>query len=793
LGEPRESSQPRESPKPGEPSKPREPGEPRGPRGPRDLRDEGAARLRAPWRPGPTTVALALMLAWLGALGYALWADLAPAEQQAAAALLAPRGGLLWLFALVLPLLLWAALRPWVVGWSRAARRLREEVDIVAAAHAGHGITVAGAPEMRELATSIAALARQHAALRSETDLRIAEARAALAEETRRLAALMAELTFGVLVCNREGRILLYNARAQSLLTAPTEAPDGWTPAPLGLGRAIGSVLDAGAIEHAWRQLERRHASGDRTSGSSDVPPAALRPARFVAGIGPTSPRRDAALLRVQMVPTLDDAGALGGYVLLLEDITRPAAEHGRRDAALQRLVAGTRGALANLRAAAETLRAYPAMDAARRQRLSAVVGEEAERVAADWTLALADAEKTLAGGWLLDDVQADDLGPALQRSLRDGAGIACEVETPERRGGQGLWIAADSRALVQALATLAQRLVAENDARDLLFAARDADGAVRIELGFSGTPLQAGRLAEWESAADAAGSGGAAPGASLRQVLDRHGAECWPRTEPNEANRHLVCIQFGRAGNEPPARAAATASTPGATAGRPIAYDFDLFGQAGQSAALDETPLAALTYTVFDTETTGLRPSEGDEIIAIGAVRIVNARLLEHERFDRRVRPRRAVRASAEAVHGISTAALEGEPPLERVLPAFASFCEETVLVAHNAAFDLRFLELARERTGVRFDQPVLDTMLLSAVVQPGHRADEHHLEQIAARLGVPLEARHQALGDAITAGRVLLKLLPLLADRGIRTLGQAREASRRAAAADATYDASY
>jgi DNA polymerase-3 subunit epsilon len=126
-------------------------------------------------------------------------------------------------------------------------------------------------------------------------------------------------------------------------------------------------------------------------------------------------------------------------------------------------------------------------------------------------------------------------------------------------------------------------------------------------------------------------------------------------------------------------------------------------------------------------------------------------------------------------------------------VLPAFASFCEETVLVAHNAAFDLRFLELARERTGVRFDQPVLDTMLLSAVVQPGHRADEHHLEQIAARLGVPLEARHQALGDAITAGRVLLKLLPLLADRGIRTLGQAREASRRAAAADATYDASY
>ncbi|MFO1268805.1 MAG: 3'-5' exonuclease [Rubrivivax sp.] len=130
-----------------------------------------------------------------------------------------------------------------------------------------------------------------------------------------------------------------------------------------------------------------------------------------------------------------------------------------------------------------------------------------------------------------------------------------------------------------------------------------------------------------------------------------------------------------------------------------------------------------------------------------------------------------------------ISTASLAGEPLLQAVLPAFARFCGDTVLVAHNAAFDPRFLELARARTGVAFEQPVLDTMLLSVAALPGLGADEHHLEQIAARLGVPAAGRHQALGDALITARVFLKLLPLLAARGIVTLGQAREASRAVA----------
>ncbi len=211
----------------------------------------------------------------------------------------------------------------------------------------------------------------------------------------------------------------------------------------------------------------------------------------------------------------------------------------------------------------------------------------------------------------------------------------------------------------------------------------------------------------------------------------------------------------------------------------RPEFFDFDLFHHYGQASELDERPLSEITFTAFDTETTGLDLRGGDEIISIGGVRIVNGRLLREEIFDRLVDPGRPVSPESVRIHGISSEMLKGQPSLQQVLPLFHRFARGTVLVAHNAAFDMQMIKLKESVSGVRFTNPVLDTLLLSAAMHPSQ--ENHNLETVARRLGVSVMGRHTALGDAIVAGEIFLKLMQLLEQAGIRTLKEARALSKK------------
>ena len=120
-------------------------------------------------------------------------------------------------------------------------------------------------------------------------------------------------------------------------------------------------------------------------------------------------------------------------------------------------------------------------------------------------------------------------------------------------------------------------------------------------------------------------------------------------------------------------------------------------------------------------------------------------------------------------------------------MLPVFHAFARDTVLVGHNAAFDMRFLQLKEAASGLRFDQPVLDTLLLSAWLHPNQAS--HRLEAIAERLGIAVTGRHSALGDALLTAEVFLKLIPLLQANGVRTLAQARAAALKTYQARLSY----
>lgn len=209
----------------------------------------------------------------------------------------------------------------------------------------------------------------------------------------------------------------------------------------------------------------------------------------------------------------------------------------------------------------------------------------------------------------------------------------------------------------------------------------------------------------------------------------------------------------------------------------RPELYDFDRLNPPMHLEELGGKKLKDMTFVVFDTETTGLKPSEGDEIISIAGVRVTGGCIEEDAPFSRLVHPGKKIPKASIRFHGITDDMVTGEPPIGDVLPAFKAFVGEAVLVAHNAAFDVRFLKLKEDATGVVFDNMVLDSLLLSVFLDAESR--NHSLDAIAERMGVEIEGRHTALGDSIVTAKVFLRMLDMLEARGITTLRQAVDAS--------------
>ncbi len=208
----------------------------------------------------------------------------------------------------------------------------------------------------------------------------------------------------------------------------------------------------------------------------------------------------------------------------------------------------------------------------------------------------------------------------------------------------------------------------------------------------------------------------------------------------------------------------------------RPEFYDFDLF-KCVPDREITDIPLNELRCVVFDTETTGLEPSKGDELISIGAVRVVNGRTVRGETFYQLINPGKKIPKASIKFHGIADKDVKGKLKAGSVLPMFHRFCGRAVLVAHNAAFDMKFLELKEKTSGVSFQNPVLDILLLSAFLHD-HTVD-HSLNATAERLGISVSGRHTALGDAMTTATILLAMLDPLAERGVVTLGDALKVS--------------
>jgi len=176
---------------------------------------------------------------------------------------------------------------------------------------------------------------------------------------------------------------------------------------------------------------------------------------------------------------------------------------------------------------------------------------------------------------------------------------------------------------------------------------------------------------------------------------------------------------------------------------------------------------LEKLAYVIFDLETTGLDPAQ-DEIIEIGALSIKNSDIKGV--FNKLVSPSKEISPEITKLTGITNEMLHGEAYIKPVLEEFFDFIDESILIAHNAEFDVGFLQNSSKKWLNRdVKNPVICTVAMSRELLPG--LDNHKLHTIARYFGIEVTNRHRAIGDVEITYQVWFKLIDLLKKRNVLT----------------------
>lgn len=627
----------------------------------------------------------------------------------------------------------------------RAGVALAGEAKVIAHGTASARVPLERFPDLAPAARAVNDLAEKLALARNDTARIVAESTAAAEEQKSRLAAILRDLHEGVLVCNLQHQILLYNQTALDLLRLTGD---------LGLGRNLLHFVAAEPIAHTLERLRLRVREGRHLTHAHGTT------AQFVGGT------RDGAVLlegRMSVIlhepePDSDGPPVITGYVVTLADATRELAALGQRDALLRAATDGFRAPVANLRAALETLTDTPDLGGDERLAFERAMLESCDALSERLERVTAEYRGVITGSWPMSDIHSANLiNLVCHRVGPDTGYTVTPTDLPQ-------WMHVDSFGVVVLIDHLIASVHRVTGAAAFDLSAAAEGQWVYLDITWPGGPVASGVIDTWleQPLPDALG------GLTVGDVLLHHRSTLW--SEPVRGRDGVARLRVPL----PPALSPPAAHTSRRRTGaRPEFFDFDLLHQPLATSELGRTALDRLHYVVFDTETTGLSPSGGDEIIQIAAVRIVNGRILTGETFNTLVNPRRPIPPESFKFHGLTDAMVADAPAIEAVLAQFRSFVSGAVMVAHNAAFDLKFLKMKERAAGVRFDNPVLDTMLLSRMLQGD--GGEHSLDAIALRLGIDVVDRHTALGDSLVTAAIFLRMVDMLKERRVRTLDDA------------------
>lgn len=616
---------------------------------------------------------------------------------------------------------------------------LTRTLETILHANPDHLAEHAGPQALQPLFAVVDGLCRRLAAQRRETAQAMATATASVEEQKSRLEAILMNFQEGVVVCNLNNHVLLYNKFALAVLNVAGD---------LGLGRPLFTLVTREPVINAFRRLRLRLAEGRHVGHPMGVT------TRFICA---TTDGR--ITLHAQMSLILsgpEDTPA--GYVVAFDDVTHDLAALGKRDRLLRAATEGLRAPIANLRAAAETVAGIPDDDRDTRRAFEDVILKESTVVADTIERLSTEYRSIITGYWPMTDGFSATLFELVVTRLKETSPIVLTVVNLPQ------WMHGDMHCIILLHEHLIRCISGHTGILQFDIAAEAGGRQIYVNIVWRGEPVPSAVVDGWldKPLPEAPGE------LTVRDVLDHHQSELWSEDHaPGFARLRVPML---------PARGI---RTPSELPSRPEFYDFSLLHSISCDGDLASQRLRSLAYVVFDTETTGLEPSRGDEIISIAGVRIVQGRILTGETFDRQVNPGRRIPRSSTRFHGITDDMVRDKPPIHLILPQFQMFVGDAVLVAHNAAFDMKFVTMKEAESGVIFGNPVLDTLLLSVFLHD--HTSEHSLDSIAARFGVLVSARHTALGDALVTAGVFVKMLDMLEARGVVTLGDAIAASNR------------
>jgi DNA polymerase-3 subunit epsilon len=631
-------------------------------------------------------------------------------------------------FVILVAIMAW-----WMANqYMRPILEIRRGAEIVSRINLDHRIKIDAGDEIEELAIEFNLMAENLGKAYGELEGRIQEATRTLQEERNRLATVLRTMADGVVVANEAAETILMNPRARIVLGR------GYTS---GIGAPLSRILPSDRLNFHLKRLRQKWVPGRE----------AVENVVF--------PLRDGGLLEGSLSVIPGSEGERAGFLLVFRDLSTPSEDGNRFEETLREMPQLLRGPVATSRSLVETLQRHREMPAEKQQAFLAGVAEEMDRLTDRVTAMEEAASSARTSRW---PAIPSDPRELLEEAVLSVTGISVDIEAADVPIPPVLvepfsWMA----SLQRVLQWIEQR---SSEPASVSANLRVEEGTVVTTFRVKGTFT--GDLAELESIE--VSPAGEAP-LSLGDAVRRNRGELWTRSSGDFLDVRLALLQA-------PAVSEGR-GTDGLIEGEPEFYNFDLFlpRPVFEREDLLQADLADLDYVVVDTETTGLQLSQGDKIVSISAIRIQRGRVQNSGIFNTLVNPGRKIPPESTEIHHIHDQMVADAPSMNEVYPQFVEYLGDSVLVAHNAAFDKKCLDMAAAEAGLPLiDNPILDTIFLSYALH--QEIEGHSLEAIAGRMGIPIEGRHTSLGDARATAHIFLGLLALLPARGARTLADAK-----------------